>query len=206
MHTKDAYNNWAKTYDTVDNKTRDLEGEAIRSVLAGQHFERVLEIGCGTGKNTAWLAGKCSQLTAVDFSSEMLQLAQKKITAENIHFQQADITEKWQFKKADLITCSLVLEHIEDISFTFQQAGSILDTGGQFYICELHPYKQLQGSRAKFEQDGNLLHLEYFIHHIADFFESSKRYGFVCDDLKEWFDSTDRSQTPRLISFLFRQL
>lgn len=206
MHTRDAYNNWAKTYDTVDNKTRDLEEKAIRSVLDGQQYERILEIGCGTGKNTEWLAGKCSQLTGIDFSSEMLQLAKEKIKAENIRFQQADITEKWNFENVNLITCSLVLEHIEDISFTFQQAASVLTTGGQFYICELHPYKQLQGSRAKFEQDGNLLHLEYFIHHISEFFSSARSNGFACDDLREWFDGEDKSQTPRLVSFLFRRL
>ena len=206
MITRDAYNSWAKTYDTVINKTRDLEAEAIRSVLGNSTFNRILEIGCGTGKNTIWLAGRSTHLSAIDFSGEMLQIAQQKITSGNVHFQQFDITKKWMFNKVDLITCSLVLEHIKDISFIFQQAASILDANGKFYICELHPYRQLQGSRARFEKEGNVTELEYFIHHISDYFETSKQNGFACGDLQEWFDDNDKSQPPRLISFLFRKI
>jgi ubiquinone/menaquinone biosynthesis C-methylase UbiE len=206
MLTKDAYNHWAKTYDTIVNKTRDLEAEAIRSVLGNSSFEKIAEIGCGTGKNTAWLADKCSHLTAIDFATEMLQAAKEKIGSEKVKFLQADITQPWTFDKVNLVTCSLVLEHIKDISFTFQQAASVLDAGGQFYICELHPYKQLQGSRARFEKDGDLLQLEYFIHHVSDYVEASIQNGFVCGNLLEWFDSEDRNQLPRLISFLFRKL
>ena len=205
MQTEDAYNDWAKTYDKVHNKTRDLEADAIKAVLGNSTYETILEIGCGTGKNTAWLSGKCNKLVAADFSEEMLQLAQQKIEASNITFQKADITKTWNFGKANLITCSLVLEHIEDLSFVMEQAAATLYPGGRFYICELHPYRQLQGSRARFEKDGNLLQLEYFIHHICDFFSASNQHGFLWEDLQEWFDDGNRKETPRLVSYLLKK-
>ena len=74
-----------------------------------------------------------------------------------------------------------------------------------FYICELHPYKQLEGSRAKFERDGSLLELDYYIHHVSDYMKAAKDAGFICEDLREWFDDDDKNQVPRLISFLFRR-
>lgn len=205
MQTQDAYNSWSKTYDTVINKTRDLEGKIIRTVLKDSKVERILEIGCGTGKNTRWLADKCDHLAAVDFSEEMLQLAQQKSKSGKIDFIKADITKPWDFNKVNLITCSLVLEHIEDLEFIFRQAATKLNAGGEIYICELHPYKQLQGSRAKFEQDGNILHLGYFIHHISDYLDVAKKVGFICDSLGEWFDRGRRNQIPRLVSYLFRK-
>ena len=205
MQTQDAYNNWAKTYDTVINKTRDLEAKAIRISLEHETPDHLLEIGCGTGKNTQWLVNKCNRLTAIDFSPEMLKIAMERITDDRVQFKQADVTKQWTFDKANLITCSLVLEHIQDLSFIFQQASTILDTGGKFYIAELHPYKQLQGSRAKFEQDGNLLKLEFFIHHISDYLHAAKSNEFVCDNLQEWFDTEDSNQIPRLVSFIFRK-
>jgi len=205
VQTKDAYNNWSKTYDTVENKTRDLESEAIKSVLKGNRVERILEIGCGTGKNTVWLKDKCTHLIAIDFSAEMLQEARQKISDDKIIFLEADITKPWNFEKVDLITCSLVLEHIENIAFIFDQAIRTLNPNGQFYIGELHPYKQIQGSRAKFEQDGNLLQLDYFIHHISDYFDTAYKAGFICENLQEWFDAGERNQAPRLISYLFRK-
>src|SRR6187551_351187 len=117
MDTRDAYNSWAKTYDTITNKTRDLESIAIQKVLGDMEFDKVLEIGCGTGKNTQWLAERANQLTAVDFSGEMLLLAKQKINLPNVVFKQADLMQQWQFGKVNLVTCSLVLEHIENLDF-----------------------------------------------------------------------------------------
>lgn len=205
MNTEDAYNDWADTYDTVNNKTRDLEAIALREVLGDTVYETILEIGCGTGKNSAWLAGRCNLLTAVDFSAKMLRIARTKINSENVDFRQADITESWSFNKTDLITCSLVLEHIENLSFIFQQAARVLGAGGRFYVCELHPYKQLQGSRARFEKDGNVVELEYFVHHISAYFGAAQQHGLACRNLQEWFDDEDKSTLPRLVSFLFEK-
>jgi ubiquinone/menaquinone biosynthesis C-methylase UbiE len=205
IKTKDAYNNWAKTYDTVVNKTRDLDAEAIRDVLDNVEVKNIIEIGCGTGKNTVWLKDKCKKLKAVDFSKEMLALAKEKITDKKVVFKQADINEKWTFGKADLITCSLVLEHIKDIDYVFEQAAESLNKKGQFFVCEYHPYRQLQGKGAKFEHDGKELALEYFVHHLSEFYKVAQDNGFECLRFQEWFDPEDRKGVPRLVSFLFQK-
>lgn len=205
MDTQAAYDQWAATYDTVANKTRDLELVAGKELLSAANFAKVLEIGCGTGKNTSWISQRTKDLTAVDFSDGMLNLARQKIKDDHVKFQQCDLTTQWDFKKVSLIICSLVLEHIENINFIFEQAAKTLDDKGCFYICELHPYKQLEGSRAKFEQGNELIQLEYFIHHTSDFFTAAMKNEFQCINLKEWFDEDNRSATPRLISFLFQK-
>ncbi|MDB5191288.1 MAG: SAM-dependent methyltransferase [Segetibacter sp.] len=117
MDTQQAYNTWANTYDTVANKTRDLELIAAKEVLQNADFSEVLEIGCGTGKNTRWLQAKSNAITAVVFSEEMMKQAQTKITANNVTFKKSDRTKEWNFKEASLIIISLVVEHIEDIDF-----------------------------------------------------------------------------------------
>jgi ubiquinone/menaquinone biosynthesis C-methylase UbiE len=200
--TKDAYNAWAKTYDSVENKTRDLDAEALKTVLKDVKTNTILEIGCGTGKNTKWLENQCEKLIAVDFSKEMLSIAKNKITDNNVVFKQADITKKWTFGKANLITCNLILEHIENIDFIFQQAAKSLNKKGLFFVCEYHPFRQYQGKGARFEQEGKELLLEYFVHHISDFTEGAKRNGFIINDLQEWFDDRDRERMPRLVSLL----
>ena len=206
IKTKDAYNNWAKTYDSVDNKTRDLDAQVIKTILADIEAKTIIELGCGTGKNTPFLINKCDKLIAVDFSKEMLLIAKNKNKDNNkIVFKQADITKKWTFGKADLITCNLILEHIENINFTFEQAAKSLKKKGLFFICEYHSFRQYQGKGAKFEQDGKELTLEYFVHHISDFCEAAKRNGFILNDLQEWFDDNNRTQIPRLTSFLFQK-
>lgn len=201
------YNQWSATYDDVENKTRDLEKEAGQKILSFVSFENVLELGCGTGKNTEWLSQKTKHLLAVDLSEEMMAKAKEKVDVSYVQLQQADVTNPWHFvqEKVDLITCSLILEHIEDLRFIFEQAANVLKTGGHFYVCELHPYKQYSGSKARFETNEGLHVLECFVHHASDYFNAADKNSFTCERLDEWFDNNDRNGTPRLISFLFRK-
>jgi len=205
MDNQQAYNSWSKTYDTVENKTRDLEAKALRQSDFGNELD-VLEIGCGTGKNTEFLQTKAKYLIGADFSAEMLERAREKITAETVEFRQLDLREDWDFAENsfDLITCSLALEHIKDIDFVFGQARKVLRTGGQFYIGELHPFKQYQGTKARFDKGDGVFELECFVHHISEFFAASKNNNFELVDLKEWFDEDDKTTVPRLLAMIFK--
>jgi ubiquinone/menaquinone biosynthesis C-methylase UbiE len=206
MNVQQAYNVWAENYDTVQNKTRDIEGKALRESVKNNKPLDILEIGCGTGKNTEYLLTKAKHLIGADFSAEMLERAKKKITAENVEFRQFDLRESWNFAadSFDLITCSLALEHIENIDFVFGQAAKVLRENGRFYIGELHPFKQYQGSKARFETESGVFELECFVHHVSEFFEAAKGNNFNCVELKEWFDDDDKTQIPRLLTMTFR--
>ena len=206
MNNQQAYNAWSETYDTIENKTRDLEAKALRESLLSAELSDILEIGCGTGKNTEWLLTKAKHLVAADFSAEMLAKAKEQITAKNIEFRQFDLRGNWEFgeQQFDLITCSLALEHIENIDFVFGQARGVLRTGGLFYIGELHPFKQYKGSKARFDTDSGVFELECFVHHISEFFETAKKNNFKCVDLKEWFDDDDKTTIPRLLTMMFK--
>ena len=181
MNNRQAYNVWAENYDTVENKTRDLEARALRESVAGENLD-ILEIGCGTGKNTEWLLTKANKLIGADFSEEMLAKAKRKIVAENVEFRRLDLRKDWNLPENsfDLITCSLVLEHIENLDFVFQQAGKVLRNSGRFYIGELHPFKQYAGSKARFDTATGVFELECFIHHISDFFAAAKKTILIC--------------------------
>lgn len=206
MDNKEAYNQWSTTYDAMANKTRDTEALALRDLLSKVKFSNVLEIGCGTGKNTEWLAEKADHVMAVDFSRQMINEAKKKIAKSNVEFAFADVTEPWQFPiaKVDLITSSLILEHIQDIAFIFQQANEHLVNGGLFYVGELHPFKQYQGSKARFEAGSELVTLQCFTHHISQYMDAASKNKFSCLSLKEWFGD-DENSIPRIIAFLFQK-
>lgn len=205
MNNREAYNAWSENYDTVENKTRDLESKALREMLSGEGLN-ILEIGCGTGKNTEFLQTKAKRLVGADFSEEMLAKAKEKITSKAVEFRQMDLREDWNLPENsfDLITCSLVLEHIENLDFVFRQAGKVLRNGGRFYIGELHPFKQYLGTKARFDTASGVFELECFIHHVSDFFAAGKNNGFELIELKEWFDA-DNKNIPRLLTLIFRK-
>jgi len=205
MNVKDSYKNWADQYDTNINRTRDLEALALRECLATISFKNCLEIGCGTGKNTTWLLDKAGSVTAIDLSSEMLSKAKQKIESDNVSFIQADINEPWTFtnKKYDLITFSLVLEHIEDIQRVFNRASEKIAPGGYLYLGELHPFKQYSGSKARFETESGEHIVQCFTHNVSDFTQAATNHGFVISAINEYFDDNDRTQIPRILAIVF---
>ena len=208
MNTQKAYDSWSAQYDTNINKTRDLEAIALRNTLANIPFNSCLEIGCGTGKNTEWLITKANYITAVDLSDEMLTKAKEKIKSDQVNFIQADITQEWNFVNAhyDLVSFSLVLEHIENLENIFTEVSKVTSTVSYVYIGELHPFKQYAGTKARFETNEGEQVLTCFNHHISDFIKAAKDNGFDIVDVNEFFDEDDRTTIPRILTMLFRKI
>lgn len=207
MSIKSAYDKWAEQYDTNENKTRDLEGVALRTTLANIPIEYCLEIGCGTGKNTAWLLSKAKKVFAVDFSDEMLAKAKSKIQSDKVAFIHADINQDWKFASHnhyDLVTFSLVLEHIADLNQIFEKAASVLKPNGYLYIGELHPFRQYLGGKASFETENGLEEIDSYIHHVSDFTHAGIKHGFEIQLLNEFFDD-DKTSLPRILTLLFKK-
>ncbi|MGG9964416.1 class I SAM-dependent methyltransferase [Ferruginibacter sp. SUN106] len=208
MDTRQAYNVWSQQYDTNNNKTRDLEAQSLRSVLSAIQFDTCLEIGCGTGKNTEWLITKAKQITAVDLSEEMLAKAKAKINSHTVQFIQADITGSWSFASIqyDLVTFSLVLEHIQNLDHIFSEVSRSLATGGYVYIGELHPFKQYAGTKARFETKEGLQVVDCYTHNISEFTQAAKKYGLAIADVNEYFDDNDSTTIPRILTILLKKL
>ncbi|MDP6922312.1 MAG: methyltransferase domain-containing protein [Lutibacter sp.] len=207
MSIEKAYNSWAGQYDTNKNKTRDLDTKATIETLSNYEFKYVLELGCGTGKNTGWLLSKAAQVIGLDFSQEMLHIAKEKITDSRAEFKRVDLNKAWEIENqfADLVTSSLTLEHIEDLNPIFNQANQKLKGNGLFFISELHPFKQYAGSKASFETERGLEELTVFTHHISDYIDSAENNDFELLEINEWFDDNSKKEIPRLISFVFRK-
>jgi ubiquinone/menaquinone biosynthesis C-methylase UbiE len=205
MSIQDAYTNWSLTYDEDRNRTRDLDQQVTSTILAGQHFGGIVETGCGTGKNTAFLAQLGDRVTALDFSAGMLARAREKVQAANVTFVEADLTQVWpvEDRSADLVVCNLVLEHIENLQFIFAEAARILVAGGCFFVCELHPFRQYQGTQATFQRAGGAVLIDAYGHHVSDFLAAAEASGLALAGFREWWHVEDEGKPPRLASFVF---
>jgi len=208
MSIEKSYNLWAEYYDSNENKTRDLDQKSTIEILSNYNFETVLELGCGTGKNTVWLLTQAKKIIALDFSQKMLNKAKKKIQNDDVLFKKGNLLEDWKVDNefADLITSSLTLEHINDLDVIFGQAHLKLKTDGIFFINELHPFKQYSGSKARFDSEKGTEVLEVYTHHISDYINSAKENGFKLEEIYEQFDDLNSNEIPRLISFVFKKI
>ena len=148
MTIKDAYTDWAITYDQDRNRTRDLDRMVTQQLLGDLHFRSILEIGCGTGKNTTLYSRIADEVSAFDFSEGMLEQAKIKVATSNVSFAVTDVTREWPVENSsvDLVACNLVLEHIGSLNFIFSEATRVLADNGCFFVSE-SSFPAIQGTK-----------------------------------------------------------
>jgi malonyl-CoA O-methyltransferase len=205
VRVEDAYNAWSATYDSDQNRTRDLDEQVARRELQNLRCQTILELGCGTGKNTKLLAGISELVHSLDFSAGMIEKAKQRAPMANVSFLIADITQRWPVRDGlfDLVVCNLVLEHVKDLEFIFKEAARVLTHGGRFFVCEFHPFRQYQGIQARFQQANQTTHIPAFVHHTTDFLQAAAANELRSVKLNEWWHEEDDGKPPRLISFIF---
>ncbi len=200
-----AYDQWAETYDTDPNRTRELAGEVLRLADLSITGRDIVEIGCGTGRNTEWLATQAASITALDFSEQMLRRATTRIP--QARFIQHDVRTTWPLADdtADIIIAMLILEHVEHLEPLFAEAARTLRPNGNLFICELHPMRQLMGGQAQFSntKTGERKLVPAFLHNVSDLVNAGLAARFDVRRLDEWRDADAGSDSiPRLLSLL----
>lgn len=208
-----SYDQWAETYDTVQNSTRDLAAEVLRQANLTIAGRKLVEVGCGTGRNTEWLAHLAAapaEILALDFSEGMLARAGQRVQDSRVLFLKHDVRATWPLPDAsvDLAIVMLVLEHVEHLQPFFGEAARTLTAGGDLFICELHPMRQLLGGQAQFTdaKTGARQLVDAFLHDTSDYISAALMSGFELVTLGEPRDANAlQRDPPRLLSLLFRK-
>src|SRR5215208_5489058 len=92
-----GYDRWASVYDHDGNPLIALETPEVRRLVGQIAGLGVLDLGCGTGRHSLWLAEAGATVTAVDFSEGMLNEARRKPGAEAVRFLQHDLHQRLPF-------------------------------------------------------------------------------------------------------------
>jgi SAM-dependent methyltransferase len=103
--------------------------------------ERVLDIACGQGRMSRYLAQQGAQVTGVDISAAMLGRA-RAAGPVGIDYIRADITRRpgwWDGRPFDGCTCELALMDIDDLAGAFSTVAAVLRAGGWFVASIVHP-------------------------------------------------------------------
>jgi ubiquinone/menaquinone biosynthesis C-methylase UbiE len=117
------------------------ERPATIALLGDVAGRRVLEVGCGPGALTAWLAGNGATVTAMDVSPEMVRLAGARL-GDQARIVQADLAQPLDFAadgSADLVVASLVLHYLADWTGPLTEFYRVLEPDGAVVISVHHP-------------------------------------------------------------------
>lgn len=163
-----GYDRWAESYDGYVNSTVAVDDMAFPPVWAHLKGQRVLEIGCGTGRHTLRLVQAGNSVTGLDLSPGMLAVAREKLAKYgNVHLVEADfLNTLLRLEDFDAVITALVLEHIAELDGFFVRVAASLKTGGDFYLSEIHPDRIAAGTQANFVDDktGEAIRLTSYAH------------------------------------------
>ena len=130
---------------------------------------RALELGCGGGQNSVWLARQGVVCDAFDISAEQLGHAQRLARREgvNISFSKGEL-DRWpaRFKGPyDLIHSSHAMEFADAPAEVIARAAKALRPGGTLVVSTVHPLyngEWVEGVDEKGDPDGMGLFLRNY--------------------------------------------
>ena len=152
---------WADGYDRSVNMSDEDKAypfAGYKKVLAGIYEavrkgqgKRVLDIGFGTGILTGKLYENGYDITGIDFSQRMIEIAQEKMPAARLirHDFSEGLPAQLKDEKFDAIICTYAIHHLEDdakIGF-LKELQTHLNPCGWIYIGDV-AFRTLQERNA----------------------------------------------------------
>ncbi|WP_081272345.1 class I SAM-dependent methyltransferase [Mycobacteroides immunogenum] len=144
-HTREVYDRLAPVWSaTTDDGPFNgmLERPALRSLIPRPLTGRtVLDAGCGSGAQCAWLLGEGADVTGVDLSPAMVDQARGRCGSAAT-LMVADLAEPLplEARSFDGVTCSLTLHYLRDWRVPLASFARILRPGGWAVISLDHPF------------------------------------------------------------------
>ena len=187
---REGYDRWAVVYDHDANPLPALEEPHVRDALGDVRGRDVLDLGCGTGRHTAWLAEAGARVTAVDFSAGMLEEARRKVPSGSVRFIAHDLHQPLPLGDAtfDAVVSGLVLEHLRDLPAFFAEARRVLRPAGRAVVSAMHPAMFLRSSQARFTDpdSGERVQPGSLPHRLGDFVMAALGAGFALHGIGEY--------------------
>jgi ubiquinone/menaquinone biosynthesis C-methylase UbiE len=184
-----GYDRWAVIYDREANPLIAIEEPVVREALGEVAGLSVLDLGCGTGRHSIWLAGRGAAVTGIDFSEGMLEEARRKAGSGTVRFLTHDLHQPLPFAAGtfDRVVSGLVLEHLQGLDAFFAESRRVLRPAGLAVFSAMHPAMFLKGVQARFTdpKSGERVQPGSVPHTIGDFAMAAVRAGFALEGVDE---------------------
>jgi demethylmenaquinone methyltransferase/2-methoxy-6-polyprenyl-1,4-benzoquinol methylase len=114
-----------------------VEG-ALSAWLDARRPERALELACGTGIFTRWVAPRVGQLLALDASPEVQAINRDRLRASNVRYDVADLFAWEPAERYDFVFMSFWLSHVPDDRFDlfWDKVRASLAPGASAYVID----------------------------------------------------------------------
>ena len=123
----------AHSYNQVAGVQARIAADA-RSLLSVEPGSRVLDIGCGTGRETVLLAKNGAQVTGLDIAADMLQKARRDYPSLTFKEGDADALP-FPAQQFDAVFSSMALQWSDDPATAMPEIARVLKPGGRAQLA-----------------------------------------------------------------------
>lgn len=132
-----TFDHLAARYDRIST----LLGADIRAWMAVHlpaRGDRAVDLGCGTGVQTAVLAGRFDEVLAVDLSGPMVDFARHRRPRAGVRYEQRDLRDVTPHTDGqfDLVFSAYTLHHVE-LDGALRRIRSLVRPGGQVLLADV---------------------------------------------------------------------
>ncbi len=198
--------------DASNQFHRETVRPKVTELLAPRKGDFILDIACGNGNYSAYMAERGAKIVACDYSPKMIALAQKRqeAFAAEIEFCVVDAADKDDLlslrkkRRYNKAVSLMAIMDISNITFLFRTLNDLLDKNGIFVFATQHPCfvtlteKYLTAHSYKGEAISGQPQLQYYYHRsLNDLFHLCFSNNFVIDGFHE--ESCGHKEKPDVI-------
>jgi SAM-dependent methyltransferase len=177
----------AKLYDDKHSFVWE-KAKGVVELLSPKAGERILDLGCGTGRLTAEIAATGADVIGIDLSPEMISEARAQF--RDVHFEVVDARHMHFERKFDAVFSNAVLHWITQPELVVQAVARALVPGGRF-IAEFGGKRNvsrllaaINRAYAKFGIEDGLANNTWYYPSVAEYSSLLEREGLEVREAK----------------------
>ena len=151
---------------------------AVEEVAGPGPFDRVVDLGTGSGRMLTLLGKKAKRSVGLDLSHNMLNIARTNVTRaglEKVELRHGDIfATRLPTASADLVTVHQVLHYLVDPHAAVVEASRLVAPGGKILIVDFAPH-EMESLREEHQH---------------------RRLGFADDEIAGWLTDCGLTSEP----------
>ncbi|KAI0538040.1 putative methyltransferase [Xylaria digitata] len=225
--TNEAYDRWAKVYDSDGNFLQALDDLELKTLfprflssIKSPKPWRVMDLGCGTGRNTALLLGiPEAEVIALDASKGMLEVARNRLMGSDVNSEVSGDRPNLRLGIFDMLATSvppeslaphtvdaiistLVVEHIPLPTF-FAHVSQLLRPGGVLLLTNMHSHMGGISQAGFVDRDtGEKIRPTSYAHTVEDTILEARRFNLEVEIDQEGVDVLERAVSEDMIEKL----
>lgn len=181
-----GYGEWAATYENTVLDVMDLRLLARLDSVRWSEMREAMDLACGTGRIGVWLKQQgVEAIDGLDLTVEMLERAEAKgVYRELFTGNLFEIPVAAQ--SYDLVTTSLVDEHLPEVRSLYREAARIARPGGYFVLVGFHPFFLMSGIPTHYNSaSGETFTIQCYVHLLSDHVQAALASGWTLREMHE---------------------